>query len=210
MGLLTSVNNITYQLNDQKKKKQESEKQKIRKQNIVNELYDLFDTYFEESENINITTLKLIKNRDLVIREIKKSYFQEYEVKLTNNNLEFLKQNYIRILNNARKIYQEEEKIKIKQQKEAERIEKQKQKELKEAEKLEKQRQKELKEAEKLEKQRQKELKEAEKLQKQNEIQTETLSIGSIIGGVAVLAGIIVFLPLLFCLFVISAALKNI
>lgn len=196
MGLLTSVNNIAYQLNDQKKKKQESEKQKIRKQNIVNELYDLFDTYFEESENINITTLKLIKNRDLVIREIKKSYFQEYEVKLTNNNLEFLKQNYIRILNNARKIYQEEEKIKIKQQKEAERIEKQKQKELKEAEKLEKQ--------------RQKEIKEAEKIQKQNEIQTETLSIGSIIGGVAVLAGIIVFLPLLFCLFVISAALKNI
>ena len=268
MGLIKSVNDITYELQDQKTEKGKAKLEKIRKERIKNLLYDFFEIQFQALPNKKTTYKKLLEQKDFAISQIKNAYFEEYETKLNDDNISYINQNYFKILNSVKRQYFEFERIK---QKEAER--KQKQIEQKRNENIKRAKQElenytknilreELEEngsghatvlynkiiknniltnyfdqlkqhdekfykiqfKSELEKHFDviyyKILKEEQKAQEQHEKSTQKeqeseqnkteINAGAWIGGIITTILIIIFLPLLFCLFVIGAALKSI
>lgn len=127
MGLLSSVNNITYELQGQKTEKEIKKREKKRLELIKNELYNYFETQFKKDKKPQFTYAEMLKYKDLNILQLKKLYFEKYSVKLNNSNINYIKQNYFKILNSVKrqyfeleKIKQQEEKEKRKQQQEAE------------------------------------------------------------------------------------------
>ena len=163
MGLIKSVNDITYELQDQKTEKELKRREKKRLELIKNELYNYFDKQFKKDKNAKYTYAEMLKHKELVIDQLKQLYFEKYDVKLNNSNINFIKQNYYKILNSVKRQYFELEKIKQQEEKE-----------------------------------------------KENEEQKENINAGAWIGGIITTILIIIFLPLLFCLFIIGAALKSI
>ena len=127
MGLIKSVNDITYELQGQKTEKEIKRREKKRLELIKNELYNYFDKQFKKDKNPQFTYAEMLKYKDLNILQLKKLYFEKYNVKLNNANINYIKQNYFKILNSVKrqyfeleKIKQQEEKEKYKQQQEAE------------------------------------------------------------------------------------------
>ena len=138
MGLIKSVNDITYELQGQKTEKEKAKLQKLRKERAKNLLFDFFELQFQALPNKKTTYKKLLEQKDFAISQIKAAYFEKYETKLNDDNISYINQNYFKILNSVKrqyfeleKIKQQEEKEKQKQQEEAE---KQKQKQQEEAE----------------------------------------------------------------------------
>ena len=163
MGLIKSVNDITYELQDQKSEKEQKRREKKRLELIKTELYNYFEKQFKKDSNANYTYSKMLKHKELIIDQLKQLYFEKYDVKLNNSNINHIKQNYFKILNSVKRQYFEIEKIKQKEEKQTE-----------------------------------------------NEEQKENINAGAWIGGIITTILIIIFLPLLFCLFVIGSALKSI
>lgn len=127
MGLIKSVNDITYELQDQKSEKEMKRREKKRLELIKNELYNYFDKQFKKDKNAKNTYAEMLKHKELIIDQLKQLYFEKYSVKLNNSNINHIKQNYFKILNSVKrqyfeleKIKQQEEKEKYKQQQEAE------------------------------------------------------------------------------------------
>lgn len=163
MGLIKSVNDITYQLQDQKTEKELKRREKKRLELLKNELYNYFDKQFKKDKNAKNTYAEMLKHKELIIDQLKQLYFEKYDIKLNNSNINYIKQNYFKILNSVKRQYFELERIKQKEEKETE-----------------------------------------------NEEQKENINAGAWIGGIITTILIVIFLPLLFCLFVIGAALKSI
>lgn len=163
MGLIKSVNDITYELQGQKTEKEIKRREKKRLELIKNELYNYFDKQFKKDSNANYTYFEMLKHKELIIDQLKQLYFEKYNVKLNNGNINHIKQNYFKILNSVKRQYFELERIKQQEEKQTE-----------------------------------------------NEKQKENINAGAWIGGIITTILIIIFLPLLFCLFVIGAALKSI
>lgn len=163
MGLIKSVNDITYELQSQKTDKEQKRREKKRLELIKNELYNYFEKQFKKDSNANYTYLEMLKHKELIIDQLKSYYFNKYDVKLNNDNINYIKQNYFKILNSVKRQYFELERIKQKEEKQTE-----------------------------------------------NEGQKENINAGAWIGGIITTILIIIFLPLLFCLFIIGAALKSI
>lgn len=129
MGLIKSVNDITYELQDQKTEKELKRREKKRLELIKTELYNYFEKQFKKDSNANYTYSEMLKHKELIIDQLKQLYFEKYDVKLNNSNINYIKQNYFKILNSVKrqyfeleKIKQQEEKEKYKQQQEAEAI----------------------------------------------------------------------------------------
>lgn len=127
MGLIKSVNDITYELQGQKTEKEMKRREKKRLELIKNESYNYFDKQFKKDKNAKYTYAEMLKHKELIIDQLKQLYFEKYDVKLNNSNINFIKQNYFKILNSVKrqyfeleKIKQQEEKEKYKQQQEAE------------------------------------------------------------------------------------------
>ena len=127
MGLIKSVNDITYELQGQKTEKEKAKLQKLRRERIKNLLYDFFEIQFKKDKNAKFTYAEMLKYKDLNILQLKELYLEKYSVKLNNTNINYIKQNYFKILNSVKrqyfeleKIKQQEEKEKYKQQQEAE------------------------------------------------------------------------------------------
>lgn len=127
MGLIKSVNDITYELQGQKTDKEQKRREKKRLELIKNELYNYFDKQFKKDKKANYTYAEMLKHKELIIDQLKQLYFSKYDVKLNNSNINYIKQNYFKILNSVKrqyfeieKIKQQEEKEKYKQQQEAE------------------------------------------------------------------------------------------
>lgn len=168
MGLIKSVNDITHELQDQKTDKEQKRREKKRLELIKNELYNYFEKQFKKDFNANYTYSEMLKHKELIIDQLKQLYFEKYNVKLNNSNINHIKQNYFKILNSVKRQYFELEKIK--QQEEKEKI----------------------------------------KQQEEAEQNKTEINAGAWIGGIITTILIIIFLPLLFCLFIIGAALKSI
>lgn len=168
MGLIKSVNDITYELQGQKTEKEIKRREKKRLELIKTELYNYFEKQFKKDSNANYTYSEMLKHKELIIDQLKQLYFSKYDVKLNNSNINYIKQNYFKILNSVKRQYFELEKIK------------------------------------------QKEEKEKYKQQQEAEQNKTEINAGAWIGGIITTILIIIFLPLLFCLFVIGAALKSI
>lgn len=168
MGLIKSVNDITYELQSQKTDKEQKRREKKRLELIKNELYNYFEKQFKKDSNANYTYLEMLKHKELIIDQLKSYYFNKYDVKLNNDNINYIKQNYFKILNSVKRQYFELEKIK------------------------------------------QQEEKEKEKQQEEAEQNKTEINAGAWIGGIITTILILIFLPLLFCLFIIGAALKSI
>ena len=136
MGLITSVNDISKALESEKKQRQKEKEQKklieTRQMRIKRKLEQYFENKYKTSNNYEETTYFLIQNRQLIIDIIKCEYIKQYELKsLDINTGIFLKDKYMKILNNIKKSYYELTRIKekerkqtIKQYKEAEKIQK--------------------------------------------------------------------------------------
>lgn len=136
MGLITSVNDISKAIESEKKQKQREKEQKqlekIRQSKIKRKLEQYFENKYKTSSDYEKTTYFLIQNRQLISDMIKCEYIKQYELKSLDFNTEiFLKDKYIKILNNIKKPYYEltrikenEQKQTIKQYKEAEKIQK--------------------------------------------------------------------------------------
>lgn len=136
MGLITSVNDISKALESEKKQRQKEKEQKklieTRQIRIKRKLEQYFENKYKTSNNYEETTYFLIQNRQLIIDIIKCEYVKQYELKsLDVNTGIFLKDKYMKILNNIKKPYYELTRIKekerkqtIKQYKEAEKIQK--------------------------------------------------------------------------------------
>lgn len=124
MGLLKSVNDITYELQGQKAQKeaekQEKKRQQLRRNRLKNALFDYFDIELFTSSNIPQTYFELLSEQNKILDFIVENYQREYETKVKESDKYYLKQSYMAILNNAKKIYIEKNKIITKQQKEAE------------------------------------------------------------------------------------------
>ena len=163
MGLIKSVNDITYQLQDQKTDKEQKRREKKRLELIKTELYNYFEKQFKKDSNANFTYFEMLNHKELIIDQLKQLYFKKYNIKLNNSNINHIKQNYYKILNSVKRQFFELERIKQKEEK-----------------------------------------------QTKNEEQKENINVGAWIGGIITTILIIIFLPLLFCLFVIGAALKSI
>ena len=117
MGLIKSVNDIAYQLQDQKTDKEQKRREKKRLELIKTELYNYFEKQFKKNSNANYTYLEMLKHKDFIIDQLKQLYFEKYDVKLNNNNINYIKQNYFKILNSVKRQYFELEKMKTQQQK---------------------------------------------------------------------------------------------
>lgn len=163
MGLIKSVNDITYELQGQKTEKELKRREKKRLELIKTELYNYFEKQFKKDSNANYTYFEMLNHKELIIDQLKQLYFKKYNVKLNNSNINYIKQNYYKILNSVKRQYFELERIKQKEEKQTE-----------------------------------------------NEEQKENINASAWIGGIITTILIIIFLPLLFCLFVIGAALKSI
>lgn len=120
MGLIKSVNDITYELQGQKTEKEIKRREKKRLELIKNELYNYFDKQFKKDKNAKYTYAEMLKHKELVVDQLKSYYFNKYDVKLNNDNINYIKQNYFKILNSVKRQYFELEKIKKQEQKEAE------------------------------------------------------------------------------------------
>ena len=118
MGLIKSVNDITYELQGQKTDKEQKRREKKRLELIKNELYNYFDKQFKKDKNPHFTYAEMLKYKDLNILQLKKLYFEKYNVKLNNANINYIKQNYFKILNSVKRQYFELEKMKQQEQKE--------------------------------------------------------------------------------------------
>ena len=164
MGLIKSVNDITYELQDQKSEKEMKRREKKRLEFIKNELYNYFDKQFKKDKNAKYTYTEMLKHKELIIDQLKQHYFEKYNIKLNNSNINHIKQNYYKILNSVKRQYFEMDKIREKEEAE----------------------------------------------QDEKETKSETINAGAWIGGIVTTILIIIFLPLLFCLFIIGSALKSI
>ena len=60
----------------------------------------------------------MLKHKELIIDQLKQLYFEKYDVKLNNSNINYIKQNYFKILNSVKRQYFELEKIKQQEEKE--------------------------------------------------------------------------------------------
>lgn len=138
MGLIKSVNDITYELQGQKTDKEQKRQQQTRKRLLKTELYNYFDFRFRRDGNAEATYFEMLNNKMLIIDQLKKEYSTKYDVKLNFENISYLKQNYFKILNSVKRQYFELEKIKQKEEKEKRKqqqeAEKQKEKQQQEAE----------------------------------------------------------------------------
>ena len=168
MGLIKSVNDITYELQGQKVEKEKAKLEKIRKERVKNLLYDFFEIQFQSIQNKQTAYKKLLEQKDFAISQIKAAYFEEYETKLNDDNISYMNQNYFKILSSVKRQYFEIDKIK------------------------------------------QQEEKEKYKQQQETEQNKTEINAGAWFGGIITTILIIIFLPLLFCLFIIGAALKSI
>lgn len=117
MGLIKSVNDITYELQGQKTEKEIKKKQQTRKRLLKTDLYDYFDTYFKENNNAQQSYFYLLQNKTHILNQIKKDYNKEYGVNINKENSAFLKQNYFKILNSVKRQYFEIDKIKVQEEK---------------------------------------------------------------------------------------------
>lgn len=169
MGLLTSVNNVAYELQDTKRQKEaeklQKENKKIHQNNLKKKLQQTFYMQLKYNrDNLENELLRLgqIETREQIIYEISQKIKDKTEFDMT-----YLNEIYTKELQAMARTFKPTQDYQKKQQ--------------------------------------QKEEQQEEK-QKQN----VSISIGSIIGGIALTIGIIIFLPLLFILFVISAAMKTI
>lgn len=136
MGLITSVNDISKAIESEKKQKQREKEQKqlekIRQSRIKRKLEKYFENRYRTSNDYEKTTYSLIQYKQLIIDIIENEYMKQYELKsLDFNTRMFLKDEYIKILNNIKKPYYElirikenEQKQTIKQYKETEKIQK--------------------------------------------------------------------------------------
>lgn len=127
MGLIKSVNDITYELQSQKTDKEQKRREKKRLELIKNELYNYFEKQFKKDKKAKYTYAEMLKHKELIVDQLKSYYFNKYNVKLNNDNINYIKQNYFKILNSVKRQYfelekmkQQEEKEKYKQQQEAE------------------------------------------------------------------------------------------
>jgi hypothetical protein len=117
MGLIKSVNDITYELQGQKTEKEIKRREKKRLELIKNELYNYFDKQFKKDKNAKYTYAEMLKHKELIIDQLKSYYFNKYNVKLNNDNINYIKQNYFKILNNVKRQYFEIDKIKVQEEK---------------------------------------------------------------------------------------------
>ena len=120
MGLIKSVNDITYELQGQKTEKEKKRREKKRLEFIKNELYNYFDKQFKKDKNAKYTYAEMLKHKELIIDQLKQLYFSKYDVKLNNSNINYIKQNYLKILNSVKRYYFELDKIKVQEEKEKE------------------------------------------------------------------------------------------
>ena len=118
MGLIKSVNDITYQLQHQKSEKEQKRREKKRLELIKTELYNYFEKQFKKDFNAKYTYTEMLKHKELIIDQLKQLYFEKYDVKLNNSNINYIKQNYFKILNSVKRQYFELEKIKQQEEKE--------------------------------------------------------------------------------------------
>ena len=118
MGLIKSVNDITYELQGQKSEKEIKRREKKRLELIKNELYNYFDKQFKKDKKAKYTYAEMLKHKELIIDQLKSYYFTKYNVKLNNDNINYIKQNYFKILNSVKRQYFEIEKIKQQEEKE--------------------------------------------------------------------------------------------
>lgn len=123
MGLITSVNDISKAIESEKKQKQREKEQqqieKIRQTKLKRELTKYFESKYKKSIDYDQTTYKLIKNKTLIIDIIKDNYIKKYNLNgLDTNTNAILNDEYIKLLNRAKKPYLEMQRIEQKQQKE--------------------------------------------------------------------------------------------
>lgn len=118
MGLIKSVNDITYELQGQKTEKEKAKLQRLRKERAKNLLFDFFEIQFQALPNKKTTYKKLLEQKDFAISQIKDAYFEEYETKLNDETIIYINQNYFKILNSVKRQYFELEKIKQQEEKE--------------------------------------------------------------------------------------------
>lgn len=111
MGLIKSVNDITYELQGQKTEKEIKRREKKRLELIKNELYNYFDKQFKKDKNAKYTYAEMLKHKELIIDQLKSYYLNKYDVKLNNDNINYIKQNYFKILNSVKRQYFEIDKI---------------------------------------------------------------------------------------------------
>lgn len=123
MGLITSVNDISKAIESEKKQKQREKEQKqlekIRQTKLKRELTKYFESKYKKSIDYDRTTYELIKNKTLIIDIIKDNYIKKYNLNgLDTNTNAILNDEYIKLLNRAKKPYLEMQRIEQKQQKE--------------------------------------------------------------------------------------------
>ena len=123
MGLITSVNDISKAIESEKKQKQREKEQqqieKIRQTKLKRELTKYFESKYKKSIDYDQTTYELIKNKTLIIDIIKDNYIKKYNLNgLDTNTNAILNDEYIKLLNKAKKPYLEMQRIEQKQQKE--------------------------------------------------------------------------------------------
>lgn len=123
MGLITSVNDISKAIESEKKQKQREKEQqqieKIRQTKLKRELTKYFESKYKKTIDYDQTTYELIKNKTLIIDIIKDNYIKKYNLNgLDTNTNAILNDEYIKLLNRAKKPYLEMQRIEQKQQKE--------------------------------------------------------------------------------------------
>lgn len=123
MGLITSVNDISKAIESEKKQKQREKQQKelekIRQTKLKRELTKYFESKYKKSIDYDQMTYELIKNKTLIIDILKDNYIKKYNLNgLDTNTNAILNDEYIKLLNRAKKPYLEMQRIEQKQQKE--------------------------------------------------------------------------------------------
>ena len=123
MGLITSINDISKALESEKKQKQREKEQKklieIRQMRLKRDMIKYFESKYKKSIDYDQTTYELIKNKTLIIDIIKDNYIKKYNLNgLDTNTNAILNDEYIKLLNKAKKPYLEMQRIEQKQQKE--------------------------------------------------------------------------------------------
>jgi hypothetical protein len=142
MGLIDSVNKVNNSLVSeaaQKRAEKEQRQVQIVRNNLIKDLFiEYFKFYYERNNDINNVTLKLIKDKKMIIGILKDNYKNKYDVTLKKFDIRYMNDNYIKWINEAKKEYEIIAKIKLQQQKEAEKQQKELLKIIKEQEKQQK------------------------------------------------------------------------